>query len=40
MVSAADGALLIPHLPEGQSRLGMLMVCYAMFGISLFARQL
>jgi C4-dicarboxylate transporter/malic acid transport protein len=37
MVSAANGALLIPHLPEGQSRLGMLMVCYAMFGISLFA---
>jgi C4-dicarboxylate transporter/malic acid transport protein len=37
MVSAADGALLIPHLPEGQPRLGMLMICYAMFGISLFA---
>ena len=37
MVSAADGALLIPHLPEGQLRLGMLMACYAMFGISLFA---
>jgi tellurite resistance protein TehA-like permease len=37
MVSAADGALLLPHLPEGQLRLGMLMVCYAMFGISLFA---
>jgi C4-dicarboxylate transporter/malic acid transport protein len=37
MVSAADGALLVPHLPEGQPRLGMLMACYAMFGISLFA---
>src|SRR5436305_1453786 len=37
MVSAADGALLIPHLPEGQLRLGMLMACYGMFGISLFA---
>jgi tellurite resistance protein TehA-like permease len=37
MVSAADGALLIPHVPEGQLRLGMLMACYAMFGISLFA---
>jgi C4-dicarboxylate transporter/malic acid transport protein len=37
MVSAAEGALLIPHLPEGQLRLGMLMACYAMFGISLFA---
>ncbi|MGH3853848.1 MAG: hypothetical protein ACRDR6_10195 [Pseudonocardiaceae bacterium] len=32
-----DGALLIPHLAEDQLRLGMLMVCYAMFGISLFA---
>lgn len=37
MVSAATGALLIPYLPEGQPRLGMLMACYAMFGISLFA---
>jgi C4-dicarboxylate transporter/malic acid transport protein len=37
MVSAANGALLVPHLPEGQARLGMLMACYAMFGISLFA---
>jgi C4-dicarboxylate transporter/malic acid transport protein len=37
MVSAANGALLIPHLPAGQARLGMLMACYAMFGISLFA---
>ena len=37
MVSAANGALLIPHVAAGQARLGMLMACYAMFGISLFA---
>jgi tellurite resistance protein TehA-like permease len=37
IVSASAGALLIPHLPEGQPRLGILMACYAMFGISLFA---
>lgn len=37
MVSAANGALLIPHLPPGQARLTMLLACYAMFGISLFA---
>jgi C4-dicarboxylate transporter/malic acid transport protein len=37
MVSASEGALLIPYLPEGQLRLGLLMVCYAMFGITLFA---
>ena len=37
MVSAATGALLIPHLPAGQLRLSLLLVCYAMFGISLIA---
>jgi C4-dicarboxylate transporter/malic acid transport protein len=37
MVSAANGALLIPHLPAGQAQLAMLMACYAMFGISLLA---
>ena len=37
MVSAATGAALIPHLPAGQPRLTMLLGCYAMFGISLFA---
>ncbi|WP_329131259.1 TDT family transporter [Streptomyces sp. NBC_01476] len=37
MVSAATGALLIPHLPPGQGRLTLLLGCYAMFGISLFA---
>lgn len=37
MVSAATGPLLIPHIAHGQARLGMLLACYAMFGISLFA---
>jgi C4-dicarboxylate transporter/malic acid transport protein len=37
MVSAATGALLIPHLPPGQSRETLLLGCYAMFGISLIA---
>jgi len=37
MVSAATGALLIPHLPPGQPRLTMLLGCYAMFGLSLIA---
>ncbi|HEY2438056.1 MAG TPA: TDT family transporter, partial [Solirubrobacteraceae bacterium] len=37
MVSAATGAALIAHLPAGQDRLAMLLCCYAMFGIGLFA---
>jgi C4-dicarboxylate transporter/malic acid transport protein len=37
MVSAATGAALIAHLPAGQDRLALLLACYAMFGISLFA---
>jgi C4-dicarboxylate transporter/malic acid transport protein len=37
MVSAANGALLIPYLAAGQGRLTLLLGCYAMFGISLFA---
>ena len=37
MVSAATGALLIPHLPAGQQQLTLLLACYAMFGISLIA---
>lgn len=37
MVSAATGAALVPRLPAGQARLTMLLACYAMFGISLFA---
>ena len=37
MVSAATGAALIAQLPAGQDRLAMMLCCYAMFGISLFA---
>jgi C4-dicarboxylate transporter/malic acid transport protein len=40
MVSAATGALLIPHLPAGQPRLTLLLACYAMFGISLVASMM
>src|SRR5690349_15689560 len=40
MVSAATGALLVPHLPAGQLRLTMLLACYAMFGLSLIASLL
>ena len=32
MVSAADGALLIPSLLPGQGQLTLLLACYAMFG--------
>jgi C4-dicarboxylate transporter/malic acid transport protein len=37
MVSAAGGALLVPYAAAGQARLTLLLGCYAMFGISLFA---
>ncbi|WP_051637466.1 TDT family transporter [Rhodococcus sp. UNC363MFTsu5.1] len=37
MVSAATGAALIPHLPEGQARLTMLLGCYALFAMALTA---
>jgi C4-dicarboxylate transporter/malic acid transport protein len=37
MVSAATGALLIPHLPVGQPRLTLLLGCYAMFGCALLS---
>ncbi|MET0899758.1 MAG: TDT family transporter [Mycobacterium sp.] len=37
MVSAATGALLIPHMPPGTGRETMLYGCYAMFGLSLVA---
>ncbi len=37
MVSAATGALLIPHLKPGSGRATLLYGCYAMFGLSLFA---
>jgi C4-dicarboxylate transporter/malic acid transport protein len=37
MVSAATGALLIPHIAPGTGRATMLYGCYAMFGLSLVA---
>ena len=37
MVSAATGALLIPHMAPGTGRPTMLYGCYAMFGLSLVA---
>ncbi len=37
MVSAATGALLIPHMAPGSGRQTMLYGCYAMFGLSLVA---
>ncbi|MFI6048004.1 TDT family transporter [Nocardia sp. NPDC051321] len=37
MVSAAMGALLVPHTPAGQLRLTMILLCVAMFGLSLIA---
>ncbi|MFG1782053.1 TDT family transporter [Rhodococcus oryzae] len=37
MVSATTGAALIPHLPEGQARLAMLIGCYALFAMALTA---
>lgn len=37
MVSAATGALLIPHLPAGQARETMLAFCYCCFGLTLVA---
>lgn len=37
MVSAATGAMLIPHMAEGPARATMLYGCLAMFGLSLVA---
>src|SRR6478752_7130932 len=37
MVSAATGAMLIPHMAPGSGRATMLYGCYAMFGLSLIA---
>jgi C4-dicarboxylate transporter/malic acid transport protein len=37
MVSAATGALLLPHMDTGTGRATMLYGCYAMFGLSLVA---
>ncbi|ORA31929.1 TDT family transporter [Mycobacterium aquaticum] len=40
MVSAATGALLIPHMDPGTGRATMLYGCFAMFGLSLVAALL
>ncbi|MDJ0395634.1 TDT family transporter [Rhodococcus sp. G-MC3] len=40
MVSASTGALLLPHIDQGQGRLAMLAGCYAMFGLSLIIGML
>ena len=37
MVSATTGGMLLPHAPEGQARLTLLMACLGMFGLSLLA---
>ncbi|OBH02709.1 TDT family transporter [Mycobacterium sp. E1747] len=37
MVTAAMGALLLPHMTAGTGRVTMLFGCYAMFGLSLLA---
>ena len=37
MVSAASGALLLPHMAPGAGKQTMLFGCYAMFGLSLVA---
>jgi C4-dicarboxylate transporter/malic acid transport protein len=40
MVSAAQGPLLVPHLPPGQARETLLLGCAALFGLSLLATLL
>ncbi|WP_020107093.1 TDT family transporter [Nocardia sp. 348MFTsu5.1] len=40
MVSAATGSLLIQHVSEGQLRLGLLTLCYGLFGLSLLVGML
>lgn len=37
MVSAATGALLVPHAAAGQPRLAMLLSCYVMLGLGVLA---
>lgn len=37
MVSAAMGALLVPHTPAGQPRLTLILFCVTLFGLSLIA---
>lgn len=38
MVSAATGALLVPHLAGKQAQATLVYACFAMFGLSLIAR--
>jgi tellurite resistance protein TehA-like permease len=40
MVSASCGPPLVWHLPPGQGREGLLLACFAMFGLSLLATLL
>ena len=40
MVFSSTGALLLPHLPDGQWRLALLCACHAMFGLSLIVGML
>ncbi|GII83532.1 C4-dicarboxylate ABC transporter [Sphaerisporangium siamense] len=40
MVSASTGALLVPYATAGQGRLTLVLACYAMFGVSVFAALL
>jgi C4-dicarboxylate transporter/malic acid transport protein len=40
VVSATTGALLVPHLPAGQARESLLLVCYAFFGLSVIVGML
>jgi tellurite resistance protein TehA-like permease len=37
LVSAASGAALVPHLPQGQPRLALLLACWGLAGLSLAA---
>lgn len=37
MVSATTGAALVPHLPAGEARETLLIVCYAFFGLTVVA---
>ncbi|TQL66407.1 tellurite resistance protein TehA-like permease [Nocardioides albertanoniae] len=37
MVSATTGAALVPHLAPGQARETLLIVCYALFGLTMIA---
>ncbi|CAG6399005.1 TDT family transporter [Streptomyces cocklensis] len=37
LVSAATGALLVPHAPAGEPRLALLLGCYALLGLGLVA---